>query len=68
MDEEIDEIGDRGVTLANGNYLSFQGLSNLLRELGASKQAVWPKVEPSFHVDNILDQAAYLVSLADVVR
>lgn len=65
VDEEIAEVGDRGITLANGNQLSFVGLANILRELGCSKETVWPKVTPAFQVDTILDQAAYLVSIAD---
>ena len=67
----IEEIDDQGIFIS-GNattgreavYLTFDDLSTVLRELAKDKDVVWPRVTPAFQVDTIIDQAAYLLSIA----
>lgn len=62
----IDEVTDGGIITNDGVHISFQELSSILRELNEPdvRRAVWPKVTPQFQVDSLLDQAAYILSLA----
>lgn len=51
------------ILVRDGNSITLQDLSDILRELGKAKTEIWPNVTPSFQVDTILDQAAYLLSI-----